>query len=177
MITQVSQEDKFTLTYITTHGVPDKKQKIAFIGDYTACCMLIARAVKTHMIDYSYTITDHFILPHYISPIECYWLPADKLLFRDDTVSYVIVGDDGMSILDTRKEIINILKDNIGDGKFVEPIIQIAKANTASGISEEQRMLSATDWEVVKQLEILLLSDTELGKARAKLREMINSKK
>lgn len=186
MIQEKTQEAPYTIEYIIQNQDlhqyqhlnpnqyinPEMKSRIAFIGDYRACSLLAGRAIKTHRIDYDSNISSEFDLPHSDSMYECYWVKENQMLFENNTVSYVIVHDDHVKILEIRREILKQLEVDIDN----EPIIQIAKIDQADGISEEQRLLKATDWEVVKQLELMLLAQTDLGKYRAALRASINSR-
>ena len=193
MIQEKTQEAPYEIEYITRnqdlnqyqHLNPDQdinpemKSRIAFIGDYKACSLLAGRAIKTHRIDYESSISSEFDLPHYDSKYECYWVRENQIAFLNNTVSYVIVHDDHIRILEIRREVLKQIKESNNEtttDEYEEPIIQVAKIDQADGISEEQRLLAATDWAVVKQLELMLLAQTDLGKYRAALRASINSR-
>lgn len=175
MIQEKTQEAPYTIEYINQKPTPEIKSHIAFIGSYTECSLLAGRAIKTHRIDYDSSIAREFDLPHYDSQFICYWVKENQMLFEDNTVTYVIVHDDNARILEIRRELLKQLKESTaeGEGEYEEPIIQISKLEGADGLSNEQKLLNQTDWAVVKQLELLLLSDTDLGKYRAALRKQI----
>lgn len=173
MIQEKTQEAPYNLEYINQKPTPEIKSHIAFIGSYTECSLLAGRAIKTHKIDYDSNIAREFDLPHYDSQFICYWVKENQMLFEDNTVSYVIVHDDNARILEIRREILKQLKESTTED---EPVIQIAKLEGADGLSNEQKLLNQTDWEVVKQLELMLLAQTDLGRQRAALRAIINSR-
>ncbi|MCH7424984.1 hypothetical protein [Shewanella sp. MM_2022_3] len=193
MITVNSQEAVFYIENIDidigvdSADINAPKHNIAFIGDYTACSLLAGRAVKTQKIDYDESIYSMFDLPHNKSNYVAYWVKENHLVFKDNTTHYVIVHNDYRKVLDIRRSI--MLADNSEglipvllneteseSNRLIEPKIQIVKYDDADGLLDEQRLLKETDWEVVKQLEILLLSDTDLGRYRAELRKVVNEK-
>ncbi|MCT8877411.1 hypothetical protein, partial [Shewanella xiamenensis] len=109
---------------------------------------------------------------------------------EDNTTHYVIVHNDYRKILDIRRHIvlagntetlIPTITENTENTETTadtdnQPTIQIVKYDDADGLLDEQRLLQETDWEVVKQLELLLLGDTDLGRYRAELRKVVNEK-
>ncbi|MDT3334131.1 hypothetical protein Q4Q49_02385 [Shewanella sp. SP1S1-7] len=179
MITVNSQEAVFYIENIDTElDTLTGTQNIAFIGDYTACSLLAGRAIKTQKLDYDESIYSNFDLPHNESNYVCYWVKENHLVFKDNTTHYVIVHNDYMKVLDIRRHIVRSGDIEALPTEEVENSykIQVVKYDDADGLLDEQRLLKETDWEVVKQLELLLLRDTDLGKYRAELRQIVNDK-